>query len=85
LQILSRRMQVAEKIGQYKQEHQITILQTARWQELSRRVLEKSERLGLSTTFLTQFLAAIHMESITHQKRVLDQLQKKPSFEKENS
>ena len=28
LQILSRRMQVAEKIGQYKQEHQITILQT---------------------------------------------------------
>ncbi|NDE78893.1 MAG: 3-deoxy-7-phosphoheptulonate synthase [Chitinophagaceae bacterium] len=77
LQILSRRMRVAEKIGQYKKEHQITILQTARWQELSRRVLEKSEQLGLTTTFLTQFLAAIHMESITHQKSVLDQLQKK--------
>lgn len=77
LHILSRRMRVADKIGQYKQSHAITILQPHRWQELSKRFLAKSAELGLSETFLQQFLAAIHMESITHQKSVLDELQKK--------
>lgn len=77
LQILSRRMRVADKIGQYKEAHQITILQPHRWQELSKRFLAKSKELGLSEPFLNQFLAAIHMESITHQKSVLDELQKK--------
>lgn len=76
LQLLSRRMKVAEKIAQYKKENQITILQPGRWQEITRRVLLKSEELGLSQEFLTQFLDAIHMESIAHQKRILDAAKK---------
>ncbi|MFM8255044.1 MAG: chorismate mutase [Bacteroidota bacterium] len=76
LQLLSRRMKVAEKIAQYKKENQITILQPGRWQEITSRVLLKSEELGLSHEFLTQFLDAIHMESIAHQKRVLDAAKK---------
>ena len=34
MQILSERMKVAEKIGQYKKENNITILQTNRWNEI---------------------------------------------------
>ena len=76
LQLISRRMKVAEKIAQYKKENQITILQPGRWQEITRRVLQKSQELGLSQEFLTQFLDAIHMESIAHQKQVLDAAKK---------
>src|SRR6187397_1752256 len=46
-QILSERMKVAEKIGQYKKENNITILQTNRWNEILDRAFAKGEKLGL--------------------------------------
>ena len=72
LQLLGNRMKIAEKIALYKKENNITILQTNRWQEIQERLGARAEQLGLSRAFLTQFLDAIHMESINHQKNVMD-------------
>lgn len=72
MQILSQRMKIAEQIGQYKKENNITILQTNRWNEIIERASAKGEKIGLSKEFITKYLDAVHMESINHQKKVLD-------------
>jgi chorismate mutase len=72
MQILSQRMKIAEQIGQYKKENNITILQISRWNEIIERASAKGEKIGLSREFITKYLDAIHMESINHQKKVLD-------------
>ncbi len=72
MQILSHRMKVAERIGQYKKDNNITILQTNRWNEILDRVVKQGENLGLSNEFITKYFDAVHMESINHQKKVLD-------------
>ena len=72
MQILSQRMKIAEKIGQYKKDNNITILQTGRWNEILDRGTKEGIKKGLSKEFIEQYLDAIHMESINHQKKVLD-------------
>jgi chorismate mutase len=72
MQILSQRMKIAEQIGQYKKDNNITILQTNRWNEIIERASAKGEKIGLSKEFITKYLDAVHMESINHQKKVLD-------------
>ena len=68
--LLSQRMKVAEKIGQYKKENNITILQTKRWNEILERACKKGEKMGLGKEFVTKYLDAVHMESINHQNKV---------------
>jgi chorismate mutase len=71
MQILSQRMKVADQIGTYKKQNNITILQTNRWNEILERAYKKGEQLNLSKEFLTKYFDAVHMESITHQNRVM--------------
>ena len=68
--LLSQRMKVAEKIGQYKKENNITILQTKRWNKILERACKKGDKIGLSKEFVTKYLDAVHMESINHQNKV---------------
>lgn len=72
MQILSQRMKIADKIGAYKKDNNITILQTNRWNEILERVADNGEKLGLSREFITKYFDAVHMESINHQKKVMD-------------
>jgi chorismate mutase len=70
--ILSQRMKIAEKIATYKKENNITILQTKRWNEILERACNKGEKLGLSKEFITKYLDAVHLESITHQTKIFN-------------
>ena len=72
MHMLSQRMRIAEQIGKYKKENNITILQTNRWNEIIEKALVKAEKIGLSREFITRYFDAVHMESINHQKKVLD-------------
>ena len=72
VQLLGRRMQVAEQIGRYKKENNITILQAGRWQEIVEKACQQGAQVGLSREFITRYLEAVHMESINRQKRMLD-------------
>lgn len=72
IQILGQRMKIAEKIGTYKKDNNITILQTNRWNEIMERATVKAQSIGLSKEFITKYFDAVHMESINHQKKVLD-------------
>jgi chorismate mutase len=70
MQLLGQRMKIADKIGQYKKENNITILQTKRWNEILDRACKKGDKMGLSKEFITKYLDAVHMESINHQNKV---------------
>jgi len=72
MQILGQRMKIAEKIGEYKKNNNITILQTNRWNEILQRAFQKGEALGLSKEFITKYFDAMHMESINHQNKIMN-------------
>ncbi|MGN6616166.1 MAG: chorismate mutase [Ilyomonas sp.] len=72
MQILSERMKIADKIGQYKKENNITILQTNRWNEILERAFAKGDKCGLSREFITKYFDAVHMESINHQNKIMN-------------
>lgn len=72
MQILSARMKVADKIGEYKRDNNITILQTNRWNAILERAFMKGDKLGLSKEFITKYFDAVHMESINHQNRIMN-------------
>lgn len=72
MQLLGQRMKIAEKIGQYKKDNNITILQTNRWNEILERAYKKGDVLGLSKEFVTKYLDAVHLESINHQNRIMN-------------
>ncbi len=82
LSLLSRRMRLADKIGEYKKENNITIFQAQRWNEILERAFRKGESLGLSREFLLNYFDAVHLESILHQDRVMNE--EKVSSEKPN-
>ncbi|MDE3142950.1 MAG: bifunctional 3-deoxy-7-phosphoheptulonate synthase/chorismate mutase type II [Bacteroidota bacterium] len=72
MQILGQRIKIAEKIGQYKKDNNITILQTTRWNEILERAFAKGDKLGLSKEFITKYFDAVHMESINHQNKIFN-------------
>lgn len=73
IELLSTRMNVAKEIGRYKGQHNITILQTERWNEILQRTLRKSKEKGLNEEFIHKYLNAIHQESINHQVKVMNE------------
>ncbi len=72
LQLLGQRMKVADKIGTYKKENNVTILQTNRWNAILERAFINGEKMGLSKEFITKYFDAVHMESINHQNRIMN-------------
>ena len=72
LLLLGQRMKLADKIGEYKRDNNITILQTSRWNEILDRAFIKGENLGLSREFIIRYFNAVHMESINHQNNVMN-------------
>ncbi|HLD52798.1 MAG TPA: chorismate mutase [Sediminibacterium sp.] len=72
LQLLGQRMKVADKIGQYKKDNNITILQTNRWNAILERAFVKGGQLDLSQEFITKYFDAVHMESINHQNKIMN-------------
>ena len=72
LQIMEQRMNVAEKIGIFKKDNHVTILQTKRWSELLNERINEGLSKGLSETFIKKIYTAIHEESIQRQKKVMN-------------
>lgn len=73
LSLIGQRMKVADQIGRYKKENKITILQTNRWNEILAKAFVKGEKFDLSKDFITKYFDAIHMESINHQNKVMNE------------
>jgi chorismate mutase len=71
LYTLGSRMGVSKKIGTYKREHNVAILQMSRWDQLLAGMQEKARAYGLSEKFVADVFNAIHEESVRVQNEVL--------------
>ena len=72
LEILGKRMDVAEKIGLLKKSNNVAVLQNKRWNEILGKMIIDGESHGLSEEFILKIFKAIHQESINHQQNILD-------------
>ena len=77
LSLLGRRMKIADEIGKFKKENNLTILQTIRWNQILERAMDKGDSLILSKEFLIKYFDAVHIESINHQIKVMNDSGKK--------
>jgi chorismate mutase len=67
---LANRIELVERIGEYKKENNITILQLERWKEILQTRGDLAKSLGLSESFTKNLLDIIHNESIRLQTDV---------------
>jgi len=72
LNILQQRMTIAETIGRYKKENNITILQSNRWRDIVDKMVEKGKTHELSEDFINNIFKAIHQESINKQTIIMN-------------
>jgi chorismate mutase len=72
LEILGKRMKVADEIGALKKEKNVAILQNKRWNEILGKMILDGEEKGLSEEFILKLFKAIHQESINHQEKIIN-------------
>ncbi|MBW7936971.1 MAG: chorismate mutase, partial [Flavobacteriales bacterium] len=77
IQVLAKRMQIVEKIGQNKKENNITIFQLERWNEIMESCRQHAGNFGINLDFVEQIMQEVHKESIQIQS---DQIIPYPSF-----
>jgi chorismate mutase len=75
MQKLAARMKISEKIGQYKKDNNVTILQVNRWEEIIQTRVSLGKAMGLNSEFTTELLKLIHHESIQVQTKVMNKVE----------
>ena len=74
LEIMGERMDIARKIGEFKRDNGITILQTNRWDEIINDRIKKADKKDLTDDFVKEMMEAIHQESIRHQTKIMNNI-----------
>ncbi len=64
LELLSKRMNVVEQIGDYKKNKNIAVFQLRRWRQIIENRVEFGSQLSLNKKFIKDILSIIHKESI---------------------
>lgn len=72
VEMMGKRMKIADSIGQLKKKNNVAILQNKRWNEILGKMILEGEDHELSEEFMLRIYKAIHQESINHQKRVIN-------------
>ncbi|OFY94770.1 MAG: 3-deoxy-7-phosphoheptulonate synthase [Bacteroidetes bacterium RIFCSPLOWO2_12_FULL_31_6] len=66
------RMNIIEKIGTYKSQNNVTILQVERWEKILKNRSFLAKKVGLSDEFIKKMLELIHQESIRVQTNIMN-------------
>lgn len=72
IQKVAERMKVVEKIGEFKRDNDVTILQVSRWDEIIHNRTAMASVLKLDKEFTVKFLELIHNESIRKQNEIMN-------------
>ncbi|MEO6191162.1 MAG: bifunctional 3-deoxy-7-phosphoheptulonate synthase/chorismate mutase type II [Saprospiraceae bacterium] len=73
IELLGERMLLAETIGDEKKLNGISIFQPDRWNEIIQKLKSLALENGLSEEFVFSLIEAIHIESIQHQSRKMNE------------
>lgn len=72
MNLLSKRMRVCREIGQYKKEHNMTVLQTVRYNEILDKRGAQGALCGMGGDFVKKVFEAIHEESVRQQIDIIN-------------
>ncbi len=72
IEILAERMDAVKKIGEFKRDNQVTVLQMGRWNEIVNNRIWLGKSLGLQEETVKKFLDLLHIESIQLQQGVVN-------------
>ena len=72
MDLLSKRMRVSREIGQYKKEHNMTVLQTSRYNEILDKRGAQGSLCGMDAKFIKEIFEAIHEESVRQQIEIIN-------------
>ncbi|RFS14719.1 chorismate mutase [Emticicia sp. C21] len=73
LEVLAARMAVVEKLGEYKRDNNVAVLQLDRWKQVHNSRAEQGKKLNLYPEMVEELFKLIHMESIRKQTEVMNQ------------
>ena len=65
-------MEVSREVGQFKKEHNVSVLQTDRYNEIMEKRGEQGVTCGLSREFVQSIFKLIHEESVLQQTRFIN-------------
>lgn len=72
MSLLAKRMRVCREIGQYKKEHNMTVLQANRYKEILEKRGAQGALCGMSADFIAQIFEGIHEESVRQQLEIIN-------------
>lgn len=72
MDLLAKRMRVCREIGQYKKEHNMTVLQTGRYNEILDKRGAQGSLCGMAPEFVKQVFELIHEESVRQQIEIIN-------------
>lgn len=70
MELLSKRMRVCREIGQFKKEHNMTVLQTGRYSEILGKRGAQGALCGMDAKFVKDVFEHIHEESVRQQLEI---------------
>lgn len=71
MDLLTKRMRVCREIGQYKKEHNMTVLQTSRYNEILEKRAAQGTLCGMAPSFVKSVFEQVHEESVRQQIEVI--------------
>lgn len=72
IELLAKRMRVCREIGQYKKEHNMTVLQTSRYNEILDKRGAQGALCGMSADFIRSVFEEVHEESVRQQIEIIN-------------
>jgi chorismate mutase len=65
-------MRISVEIAQYKKEHDMSVLQAGRYDEILTKRTKEGVEMGMSEDFIKTVFEAIHAESVRRQMEVIN-------------
>jgi len=78
IDVISKRIELVEKIGEFKKEQDLTTFQVDRWNEIFKSRLDWALEKGLDKDFIEDLYKVIHLGSINVQNKIINK--KKANF-----
>ena len=72
MEILAKRMEVCREIGRYKKDHNMTVLQASRYNEILEKRGVQGALTGMSPEFVAKVFENIHEESVRQQIEIVN-------------
>jgi len=72
MELLAKRMRISREIGVYKKEHNMTVLQTGRYNEILDKRGAQGTLCGMDPKFVKEIFESVHEESVRQQIEIIN-------------